>query len=65
MKDRWMNMGFEDEELKPFIEPVVDLNDEKRIEMLVRLKEKKITQGAENLIASFQRFAWAIHVQMF
>jgi len=37
MKDKWMNMSYEEEELKPFIEPVMDLSDEKRIEMLVRI----------------------------
>lgn len=31
MKDRWMNVGFEDEELKPYIEPEADLNDQARI----------------------------------
>lgn len=37
MKDKWMNMGYEDEELLPFIEPVVDFNDQKRIDALVQL----------------------------
>ncbi|XP_053669981.1 MAP/microtubule affinity-regulating kinase 3 [Anopheles nili] len=31
MKDRWMNMGYEDDELKPFVEPLPDLKDQKRI----------------------------------
>ena len=31
MKDRWMNVGFEDEELKPYIEPEADLSDQARI----------------------------------
>jgi len=35
MKDRWMNMGFEEEELLPFKEPTLDISDQKRIEMLV------------------------------
>ena len=35
MKDKWMNMGFEDDELKPFVEPLPDLTDEKRIDTLV------------------------------
>uniref|UniRef100_A0A3P8YIC7 MAP/microtubule affinity-regulating kinase 3 n=1 Tax=Esox lucius TaxID=8010 RepID=A0A3P8YIC7_ESOLU len=30
MKDRWMNVGHEDEELKPFIEPQPDYKDPKR-----------------------------------
>lgn len=31
MKDRWINTGFDEEELKPFIEPELDIRDQKRI----------------------------------
>ena len=34
MKDKWMNMGYEEEDLKPYVEPVQDWNDRKRIEIL-------------------------------
>ena len=34
MKDKWMNMGYEEEDLKPYVEPVQDWNDIKRIEIL-------------------------------
>ncbi|XP_042242818.1 serine/threonine-protein kinase MARK2-like isoform X15 [Homarus americanus] len=34
MKDRWMNIGYEDDELKPYVEPVMDYDDLKRIEIL-------------------------------
>jgi len=34
MKDKWMNMGYEDDDLKPYIEPIQDWNDRKRIEIL-------------------------------
>uniref|UniRef100_A0A336LP04 MAP/microtubule affinity-regulating kinase 3 n=1 Tax=Culicoides sonorensis TaxID=179676 RepID=A0A336LP04_CULSO len=37
MKDKWMNMGYEDDELKPYIEPMADLKDQKRIEALVAM----------------------------
>jgi MAP/microtubule affinity-regulating kinase len=37
MKDKWMNMGYEEDELKPFIEPTLDISDEKRIDMLVTM----------------------------
>ena len=30
-----MNMGYEDDDLKPFIEPVPDIGDQKRIDILV------------------------------
>ncbi|CAG0913446.1 unnamed protein product [Notodromas monacha] len=34
MKDRWMNIGYEEDELRPFTEPETDLGDPKRIEIL-------------------------------
>ena len=37
MKDKWMNMGFEEEELLPFKEPVLDITDAKRIDILVTM----------------------------
>ncbi|XP_039228632.1 serine/threonine-protein kinase MARK2 isoform X15 [Drosophila yakuba] len=37
MGDKWMNMGFEEDELKPYIEPKADLADPKRIEALVAM----------------------------
>uniref|UniRef100_A0A7N8XL22 MAP/microtubule affinity-regulating kinase 3 n=1 Tax=Mastacembelus armatus TaxID=205130 RepID=A0A7N8XL22_9TELE len=37
MKDHWMNVGHEDEELKPYIEPEADFNDSSRIELMVTM----------------------------
>ncbi|XP_060070579.1 MAP/microtubule affinity-regulating kinase 3-like isoform X10 [Ylistrum balloti] len=37
MKDRWINMGYEDKELKPYREPPKDLVDPKRIEIMVNM----------------------------
>lgn len=31
MKDRWINAGFEDDDLKPYVEPELDITDQKRI----------------------------------
>lgn len=31
MKDRWINAGFEEDELKPYVEPELDITDQKRI----------------------------------
>lgn len=31
MKDRWINTGFEEDELKPYTEPELDITDQKRI----------------------------------
>uniref|UniRef100_A0A3Q3F3W1 non-specific serine/threonine protein kinase n=1 Tax=Labrus bergylta TaxID=56723 RepID=A0A3Q3F3W1_9LABR len=35
MKDKWMNVGYDGEELKPHSEPVEDLNDTSRIDVMV------------------------------
>ncbi|KAL4641839.1 MAP/microtubule affinity-regulating kinase 3-like isoform X2, partial [Arapaima gigas] len=35
MKDRWINAGFEEDELKPFVEPEPDISDQKRIDIMV------------------------------
>uniref|UniRef100_A0A6I8NZL4 Serine/threonine-protein kinase SIK3 n=1 Tax=Ornithorhynchus anatinus TaxID=9258 RepID=A0A6I8NZL4_ORNAN len=35
MKDRWINAGHEDDELKPFVEPELDISDQKRIDIMV------------------------------
>ncbi|XP_027467401.1 serine/threonine-protein kinase MARK1 isoform X4 [Zalophus californianus] len=37
MKDRWMNVGHEEEELKPYTEPEPDFNDMKRIDIMVTM----------------------------
>uniref|UniRef100_A0A8B9GUD4 non-specific serine/threonine protein kinase n=1 Tax=Astyanax mexicanus TaxID=7994 RepID=A0A8B9GUD4_ASTMX len=37
MKDRWMNVGHEEEELTPYSEPEADFNDTKRIELMVTM----------------------------
>ncbi|XP_038861707.1 serine/threonine-protein kinase MARK2-like isoform X7 [Salvelinus namaycush] len=37
MKDRWMNVGHEEEELKPFIEPQPDYKDPKRTDIMLQM----------------------------
>ncbi|XP_077089458.1 serine/threonine-protein kinase MARK2 isoform X28 [Siphateles boraxobius] len=37
MKDRWMNVGHEDEEMKPYIEPQPDYKDPKRTDIMLRM----------------------------
>ena len=40
MKDKWMNIGFEEDELKPYNEPMPDLNDQSRIgKFILRIGE--------------------------
>ncbi|XP_072217873.1 MAP/microtubule affinity-regulating kinase 3-like [Leuresthes tenuis] len=35
MKDRWINIGNDEEDLKPFVEPEVDIGDQSRIDLMV------------------------------
>ncbi|XP_051951548.1 MAP/microtubule affinity-regulating kinase 3-like isoform X6 [Xyrauchen texanus] len=35
MKDRWINAGSDEDELKPFVEPELDISDQKRIDIMV------------------------------
>ncbi|XP_030628487.1 MAP/microtubule affinity-regulating kinase 3a isoform X2 [Chanos chanos] len=35
MRDRWINMGYEEDELKPFSDPEDDISDQKRIDVMV------------------------------
>uniref|UniRef100_A0A8C1MDZ2 non-specific serine/threonine protein kinase n=1 Tax=Cyprinus carpio TaxID=7962 RepID=A0A8C1MDZ2_CYPCA len=37
MEDRWMNVGHEEEELKPYTEPEPDISDTKRIELMITM----------------------------
>uniref|UniRef100_A0A4W5QZL5 MAP/microtubule affinity-regulating kinase 3 n=1 Tax=Hucho hucho TaxID=62062 RepID=A0A4W5QZL5_9TELE len=37
MKDRWINAGLEEDELKPFMEPEQDITDQKRIDIMVEM----------------------------
>ncbi|XP_022242812.1 MAP/microtubule affinity-regulating kinase 3-like isoform X4 [Limulus polyphemus] len=37
MKDKWMNLGYEDEQLKPYVQPESDMQDARRIDILQNL----------------------------
>ncbi|XP_013874502.1 serine/threonine-protein kinase MARK2 isoform X2 [Austrofundulus limnaeus] len=37
MRDRWMNVGYEEDELKPYIEPQPDYKDPRRTEKMLRM----------------------------
>jgi len=37
MKDKWMNLCYDDDELKPYIEPEPELNDPKRVDALAAM----------------------------
>ncbi|XP_066552538.1 serine/threonine-protein kinase MARK1 isoform X4 [Amia ocellicauda] len=60
MKDRWMNVGYEEEELKPYIEPEPDFSDTKRIELMVtmgfsrdEITESLIGQKYDEVMATY------------
>ncbi|XP_059350376.1 MAP/microtubule affinity-regulating kinase 3-like isoform X2 [Daphnia carinata] len=60
MKDKWMNMGHEEDELKPYSEPEVDLSDQKRIEILVgmgysrtEIEDSLKTQKYDDVFATY------------
>ncbi|KAK5854054.1 hypothetical protein PBY51_015157 [Eleginops maclovinus] len=50
MKDHWMNVGHEEEELKPYIEPETDFADSSRIELMVTMgfPKDEITDSLQN-----------------
>ncbi|OCT68420.1 hypothetical protein XELAEV_18039720mg [Xenopus laevis] len=41
MKDRWINAGHEEDELKPFLEPELDIADQKRIDIMIGMGYSK------------------------
>nr|XP_033792764.1 serine/threonine-protein kinase MARK1 isoform X5 [Geotrypetes seraphini]XP_033792765.1 serine/threonine-protein kinase MARK1 isoform X5 [Geotrypetes seraphini]XP_033792766.1 serine/threonine-protein kinase MARK1 isoform X5 [Geotrypetes seraphini] len=60
MKDRWMNVGHEEEELKPYIEPEPDFKDSKRIDVMVsmgfsreEISESLVNQKYDEVMATY------------
>ncbi|XP_031656634.1 MAP/microtubule affinity-regulating kinase 3 isoform X7 [Oncorhynchus kisutch] len=47
MKDRWINAGLEENELKPFMEPEQDITDQKRIDIMVEMgyTQEEVTES--------------------
>ncbi|XP_057703865.1 serine/threonine-protein kinase MARK1 isoform X3 [Corythoichthys intestinalis] len=50
MKDHWMNVGHEEEELKPYTEPEADFGDATRIELMVTMgfPKDEITESLQS-----------------
>ena len=48
MSDKWMNLGYDNQDLKPYCEPTPDFKDERRI--------------GEHLSLSLIKFAWLLLV---
>ncbi|XP_050804471.1 serine/threonine-protein kinase MARK1 isoform X6 [Gopherus flavomarginatus] len=60
MKDRWINVGHEEEELKPYTEPEPDFNDTKRIDIMVtmgfsreEIHESLVKQKYDEVMATY------------
>ncbi|KAM4619890.1 MAP/microtubule affinity-regulating kinase 4 isoform 2-T2 [Polymixia lowei] len=60
MKDKWINAGYEGEELKPHIEPVEDYSDASRIEVMVgmgftpeEIKDSLLNQKYNEVTATY------------
>uniref|UniRef100_A0A8C9ARJ9 non-specific serine/threonine protein kinase n=1 Tax=Prolemur simus TaxID=1328070 RepID=A0A8C9ARJ9_PROSS len=60
MKDKWINIGYEGEELKPYTEPEEDFGDAKRIEVMVgmgytreEIKEALTSQKYNEVTATY------------
>uniref|UniRef100_A0A674B2P8 non-specific serine/threonine protein kinase n=1 Tax=Salmo trutta TaxID=8032 RepID=A0A674B2P8_SALTR len=47
MKDRWINAGCEEDEMKPFVEPETDITDQKRIDIMVGMgyTQEEVTES--------------------
>ncbi|XP_065409059.1 serine/threonine-protein kinase MARK2 isoform X11 [Chrysemys picta bellii] len=60
MKDRWMNVGHEDDELKPYVEPLPDYKDPRRTELMIsmgytreEIQESLIGQKYNEVMATY------------
>ncbi|KAK3567188.1 hypothetical protein QTP86_012118, partial [Hemibagrus guttatus] len=60
MKDRWMNVGHEEEELKPYIEPQPDYKDPKRTNIMLQIgytqeeiQESLVKQKYDDVMATY------------
>ncbi|XP_056431699.1 serine/threonine-protein kinase MARK2 isoform X9 [Gadus chalcogrammus] len=60
MRDRWMNVGHEEEELKPYIEPQPDYKDPKRTDLMVQMgfseeeiKDSLVNQKYNDVMATY------------
>ncbi|XP_012718023.2 serine/threonine-protein kinase MARK2 isoform X3 [Fundulus heteroclitus] len=60
MRDRWMNVGYEEDELKPYIEPQPDYKDPKRTDKMLRMgysqeeiQDSLVNQKYNEVMATF------------
>uniref|UniRef100_A0A3B3QRE1 MAP/microtubule affinity-regulating kinase 3 n=1 Tax=Paramormyrops kingsleyae TaxID=1676925 RepID=A0A3B3QRE1_9TELE len=60
MKDRWMNAGHDEEELKPYVEPTPDYKDPKRTDIMMQMgfsleeiRDSLISQKYDEVMATY------------
>ncbi|XP_078792180.1 serine/threonine-protein kinase MARK2 isoform X19 [Oryzias latipes] len=60
MRDRWMNVGYEEEELKPYIEPQPDYKDPRRTDVMLQMgysqeeiKDSLVNQKYNEVMATY------------
>ncbi|XP_057199902.1 serine/threonine-protein kinase MARK2 isoform X2 [Triplophysa rosa] len=60
MKDRWMNVGYDEEELKPYIEPQPDYKDPRRTDIMLQMgffqeeiQDSLVTQKYNEVMATY------------
>ncbi|KAI4899240.1 hypothetical protein NFI96_023172, partial [Prochilodus magdalenae] len=60
MKDRWMNVGYDEEELKPYVEPQPDYKDPKRTDIMLQMgysqdeiQESLVNQKYDEVMATY------------
>ncbi|KAF6715873.1 Serine/threonine-protein kinase MARK2 [Oryzias melastigma] len=60
MRDRWMNVGYEEEELKPYIEPQPDYKDPRRTDIMLtmgysqeEIKDSLVNQKYNEVMATY------------
>ncbi|XP_058868138.1 serine/threonine-protein kinase MARK2 isoform X2 [Acipenser ruthenus] len=65
MRDRWMNVGHEDEELKPYIEPMPDYKDPKRTDTMItmgysqeEIQDSLVNQKYNEVMATYLLLAY-------
>uniref|UniRef100_A0A8C1X041 MAP/microtubule affinity-regulating kinase 3 n=1 Tax=Cyprinus carpio TaxID=7962 RepID=A0A8C1X041_CYPCA len=65
MKDKWMNAGYESDELKPHVEPAEDYSDPNRIEIMVgmgftteEIKDSLLNQKYNEVTATYLLLEW-------
>uniref|UniRef100_A0A4W6D2T3 MAP/microtubule affinity-regulating kinase 3 n=1 Tax=Lates calcarifer TaxID=8187 RepID=A0A4W6D2T3_LATCA len=72
MKDKWINVGYEGEELKPHTEPVEDFNDTSRIDIMVgmgfsreEVRDSLVSQKYNEVTATYLLLARKNEVSLF